>query len=90
LARIDRPEKIMTSTTVNFSAAGRDGKVRGRMFDQAQRPIPFGNLQYFSRGGLNRIDHRAAISDPASARSDQSIRYSRLYAALAGGSASTE
>ena len=73
-----------------LAAARRDRKVRRRMFDQTQRSIRFGNFQGFSKSGLSRIDHRAGIGDPASARSDHSVGQSRLYAALAGGSASTE
>jgi hypothetical protein len=44
-----------------FAAAGRDGKVRRRMFDQTQRSIAFGNFQGFSKGGLNRIDHSPGV-----------------------------
>ena len=59
-------------------AAGRDSKVRSRMFDQTQRSIPFGNFQCFSKCGLNRVNHRGRVSDPAGASSDKSVGHSRL------------
>jgi hypothetical protein len=69
------------------------------MFDQAQRSVASGNLQRLSKGGLDRIDYYRWISYPARASGDQGAgpfvlfdlrRLLTLYAALAGGRASTE
>jgi hypothetical protein len=73
----------------SLTAAGRDGKVRDRVFDQAQRSIRFGNFQCVAKRRLNGIDHRRGVSDPAGARRNQGV-WRSPYAALAGGRASTE